>query len=320
MKKYISTIARILISFGLLGLLIWVMKNDLGKIGSTLKQIDMRVIFLAVGLIFVNVGIQAYRLKIIFKGEDLNIKFRNALELTFVGYFFNNFMPTAVGGDIIKAHYASKFNGEKLKSYASVFMDRLIGLYTFVLIAAVSLIVYRGDLDMPGVKIIVVGLSLVGGLGFFVITHKKAAIFLSGLFSKIKMLGLGKKLNDIYDIVHDYRNRKDVIMKAAITSSLGQCIYFSIIFLFFIAMGADVTIGDILLIMPIVILISMVPSLGGLGVREGAIVAFFSPIAGRDNAFAASLLMLSTLFFMSIIGGIICFWWNISGRLKANKL
>jgi uncharacterized membrane protein YbhN (UPF0104 family) len=74
--------------------------------------------------------------------------------------------------------------------------------------------------------------------------------------------------------------------------------------------------------MPIVVFISMVPSIGGLGIREGAIVAFFTPFVGRENAFAVSLLMLASLFFLSVIGGVVYFTRNVRERgvsVRASK-
>jgi len=318
-KKSFSVAMRVLISFGLLGLLVWIMKDDLGGIWPALKEIK-NYLPVAAFLVLVNIYLQAYRLKIIFEGEDLDLTLLSSLRLTFIGSFFNNFMPTAVGGDIVKAHYASRINGEKLKSYASVMMDRLIGLYTFVAIAAVSCLVYRGRIDMPAIKPAVIGITLAGIAGYFVITHKKIAVFLEKAFFGIKMMGLGKKLNDIYEIVQDYRNRKDVVTKSFVTSVMAQGIYFFTVFFFFRALGGGVSLGDVFLIMPIVTFLSMVPSLGGLGVREGAIVALFTPIAGKDISFAVSLLVFGGLLFISIIGGIIYFLWNIRGIGAEKKL
>jgi len=58
----------------------------------------------------------------------------------------------------------------------------------------------------------------------------------------------------------------------------------------------------------------MIPSVGGLGVRESAIVLLFDPLVGREMAFAMSLLYLAGLFGISFIGGIVYLWWNISRR------
>ena len=57
----------------------------------------------------------------------------------------------------------------------------------------------------------------------------------------------------------------------------------------------------------------MLPSIGGLGVREGAFVAFFAALAGRDTAFAVSLLLLSGLLVVSFLGGLVYLWWGVSG-------
>jgi len=62
--------------------------------------------------------------------------------------------------------------------------------------------------------------------------------------------------------------------------------------------------------------ISMIPSIGGLGVREGAIVAFFSVLVGKETAFAGSLLLMFGYFFASFVGGVIFLFWSISENRK----
>ena len=114
------------------------MRKDAGNIAASLAGVNFSIIGICAVLVVVNVSLQGYRLKIIFLGEDIDITLRRSLELTFVGYFFNNFMPTAVGGDIVKAHYAGVSSGKRVESYASVFMDRMIGLYTFITVAAIA--------------------------------------------------------------------------------------------------------------------------------------------------------------------------------------
>ena len=288
MKNKISTLIRVVTSFGLLGFLIWFMRGDIAKIGSSLAAANLNIIGICVISIFINTLMQAYRLKTIFCGENLNITFKESVEFTFVGYFFNNFMPTAVGGDIVKAHYAASANGKKVESYASVFMDRIIGLYTFIVVAAAALILDQGKMRIVGVKPVVFGLIVMGVIGYIVVTHKNIEQFMERAFNRIKMFGIGKKLHSLYLVVHDYRNRGDIVIKSVIISLCGQGLYFISVYLIFKALGGTVAFGNILLIMPIVVFISMIPSLGGLGVREGAIVALFSPLVGRDMAFSAS--------------------------------
>ena len=61
----------------------------------------------------------------------------------------------------------------------------------------------------------------------------------------------------------------------------------------------------ILLIMPIIYIASMLPSVNGLGVREGAFLILFRPIIGAEKAFALSLLWLFLYLLFSIFGGFV---------------
>ena len=311
MKIKFSSILRIFISFSLLGLLFWIMRDDVRGIWAIVSKSDLRLIALAAVIILFNVTMLAYRMKVVFLGENLNITLSESLQLTFIGYFFNNFMPTAVGGDIVKAHYAAKHNGKKVESYASVLMDRFLGLYTFLIVAAVALVVDRGRFQIAAIRSLVFALLLVGLAGFIIATNTRVARFMERFLAKIKMMRLGERIHSIYTIVHDYRNRRGVVAKSFLISILAQCMYFYAVYLFFLSLGTEVNLGNIFLIMPVVTFISMVPSVGGLGVREGAIVAFFTPLAGKETAFAASMLFLFGLLFISFIGGVIYLYWSI---------
>jgi hypothetical protein len=57
--------------------------------------------------------------------------------------------------------------------------------------------------------------------------------------------------------------------------------------------------------MPIISAVSLLPSINGLGVREGSTVLFFGPIIGKENAFVVSILWFLVLFVTSIAGGLI---------------
>ena len=313
MKNKISTLIRISISFGLLGLLFWIMRGEIRSIWGIISKSDPKYIIAAACFLLVNVTLLSYRMKIIFLGENLEITLGESLQLTLIGYFFNNFMPTAVGGDIVKAHYAAHANREKIKSYASVLMDRFIGLYTFLVVAAVALVVDWGRSQFAVVRPVVFCLLIVGIAGFVIATNRTVAQFMERFFAKLKMFRLGERLNAVYNIVHDYRNRQDVVLRAFLVSIIGQSIYFFIVYLFFISLGQRISLGYIFLIMPVVTFISMIPSVGGLGVREGAIVTFFAPIAGKEAAFAASLLLLFGLLFISVLGGGVYLWWGLTG-------
>lgn len=314
LKKFLSLFLRIGVSFGLLAGLIWMMRKDLVDIGSAIYSCQMQFLVAAIVIFVFNVTILSYRMKIVFNGENLDISLWESIQLNFMGYFFNNFLPTSVGGDIVKAHYAANRNNLRVKSYASVIMDRIIGLYSFLIVAGIALVFDNGRFKMVSIRPFVYSLAAIGAVAFVVITNKKVAGIMERFFMKIKLGRIGEKLDSIYKIVHDYRNRLDVVWKALVISMVSQTVYFTTIYMFFLALGSDIKLGNVFLIMPVITFISMIPSLGGLGVREGAMVAFFAPLAGKQTAFAASILALLGLFVASIVGGIFYLYWMFMGR------
>jgi len=315
MKKKLFTFLRLALSFGLLGLLFWFMRGKVRHIWGTISGCNIGFLGLGIMVILMDVLVMGARLRTVFKGENLHISFKRAFQLTCVGYYFNNFMPTSMGGDVIKAHYASSIDSkDRIRSYASVFMDRFIGLYAILIISACALIVDRGRLEISGIRSLITILIAVGIISFVVVTNKGIAAKVERFFLKFKKFNIGESLNRLYGIVHDYRNRKGIIAKALLMSLTAQTLYFLTAYLFFLALGASISLGNIFLLMPVVMFISMVPSLGGLGFREGATVVLFAPFVGKEIAFAVSLLMLGALFFISIIGGGIYLVWSVKGE------
>jgi uncharacterized protein (TIRG00374 family) len=153
----------------------------------------------------------------------------------------------------------------------------------------------------------------VGAAGFVAAVNSAVARFLGRSFERLKMFRLGEKLKAVYNIVHDYRNRGGIVAKSFAISIAAQSLYFIVVYLFFLSMGKQVNIGNIFLIMPVVTFVSMLPSIGGLGVREGAFVALFASLTGKELAFAVSLLLLLGLFVVSFLGGMVYLWWGLSG-------
>ena len=305
MKAKLSILLRVLVSVGFLTFIAWNMRGQFPQIVSTLKSTNV-LIFVTAVLIFmsVNISLMALRLYLLFSGEGLKVDFWKAFQLTYVGFFFNNFMPTAVGGDIIKAYYVQRQTGQSQKAFIAVFMDRFIGLFSFVGIAVIALVLAWDKID-PLIGKIIIGLAILSAVGFFFTLNAKVAEFLMKIFSKIKLWNLGKHISKIYMAIHDYKNKKTVILGVVLVSIAAQCIYFTVIYLMTKSLSLSVPLVMIFLIMPIVCVVSLLPSLGGLGLREGAIVVLFSPIVGKDAAFSISILLLAMLFTLSIIGAII---------------
>ena len=305
MRSKIVTYMRVAISIGLLTLLLFIMRGKYGIIIDELKRTYL-IVFAAAFLMYsLNIALTTVRLQTLLRGENITFPFPKLLELTCMGFFFNNFMPTSIGGDIIKAYYVGKITHRRAGSYVSVFMDRFTGLFSFAGIGLIALLASWRTVEETAAKTAVLMFVLACIFAAVISLNAKAAKIVTNILSKIRAKNIGEKLLDIYNMLHNYKNKKNILVKTVCMSAVSQIFYFITIYFLFKAVRLDISFKYILLIMPVVSVISLLPSLGGLGIREGAIVAFFGPLVGAEKAFGVSVLLLAILFMMSLIGGII---------------
>ena len=302
MKKILL---RLLISAAFIALLLYLMRNDIPEILGTLRSADHGLILLALLIFVASTVIFAERLQLIFGAENIRVPILELVNLSFIGYFFNNFLPTSVGGDIVKALCAARVTKEPMKSVTTILMDRIFGLFTFIVIPSVSLLFFLKQVGNPKVLLIVYSFLAVSIFCFFLIFNRSLARQFRFVETLLKWVRLDEKARRIYDGLHDFKDRKKVIFWAMMLSVAGQMIGLWILYLAAAALGSKTPMIYFFLLVPVVQLVSMVPSLNGLGPREWAYIALLGPYMGRENAAALSIVWLGMLFVMSLIGGAI---------------
>ncbi len=294
---------RTVVSVSLIVVLLCMMRGSYVRILEIFKDINIAVFVYSVFIFFAAISIAAMRVRMLIRAQELSVTFIEAVNLTFIGYFFNNFLPTAIGGDVVKAYYVAKKTNNTTASFASVFMDRFLGLFTMMVMAGLALIFAKGFVKDQAAVNMVYGAVAVSVLLLAFIFHKPFASRFSFLF---KLAGpLEGKLRHLYEIVHSYHKKRLLLLSSFILSFISQFIYFYSIFLLVTSIGSHVPFKELFLRIPLVSAFSLLPSINGLGVREGSIVVLFGPLVGKGNAFAVSILMLATLMITSLIGGVI---------------
>lgn len=79
---------------------------------------------------------QAYRLVLMVAIQGVRISYWNAIKFTFAGNFFNFALPGTTGGDLVKAYYLTRYTHLKTEVVTTVFLDRAIGLFGILVLAA----------------------------------------------------------------------------------------------------------------------------------------------------------------------------------------
>jgi len=304
-KGKLSIILRFVVSFGLLLLLVWLMRKDAGEVLGILKGSNKGFILMALFINLLLSAVVAYRLKLLMSGQKVFLSIKDAIYLTFIGYFFNNFLPTAIGGDIVKAHYAYKKTNNRAASYAAVLADRILGLIATLLVALVGLVFMGKNMDNKFIVWAVPFVFILTVLMMMFLLKKnnipeKAPSRGKGIFHAIK-----EKLLKLYAAINLYRN-SPVLLAKGIALSLGlQFLSIISIYLLVLSTAGDIPLFRLFLVIPLVWAVSMLPSLNGLGVREGAFVYFLKGYIGAEKALAVSILWLGLIMLYSAIGGIL---------------
>lgn len=303
--KNIFNYLKVLISIALLVALAWIMRDKLSGIGVIIKGADKMFVLAALGLLMFGMILQAFRLKILLDAQSIHLSIKDLIFLTFIGQFFNNFMPTSIGGDVVKAYYASGRSKKKLETFTAVAVDRMLGVITLVWISVFAFIFGRQQAVNKMVIFIVCFMAMAGTLFMAVIFNKKAAKIFLWFKNIVRSHRRKDHLQRLYDATNQYRRHKLYIFHALWLSLVAQLFFFYMAYILAISISSRVSFLFLLKALPAISTISMLPSVNGLGIRESGFVGFLGNVMGRDNAFALSLLYLGVTLIASMLGGII---------------
>lgn len=310
MKKNTAVILKILISLFFIALLLWLMKGSIKQILVMLKATKMWLFCLGFLLFFFNIVILSYRLKKVMTVQNIQLPLKDVTRLSLIGLFFTNFMPTAIGGDVVKAYYTAKSTDKKLESFTSIFMDRVLGLLSFVVLATFALVFYGKNIENKVVIWAVSSMLVVSLLTLIALLNKNIAKKLRFVLTTLRFVKLDAKLRKIYEAIASYRHHKMIIIQAFYISLICQVLSIFIIYLLAKSISVSIPLMVLFLVVPIIVTLSMFPSLNGLGIREGAYVYFLGGIVGHEQSFALSLLWLGLFLGISLLGGVVYLFWR----------
>ncbi len=274
-KQRIWLIVRILISLSLLAYILTA-KTSLRDIGRTLSGIDPFWLAAALSLHVIGLVVSAYRWQILARAQGDVVPLGFLVRSYLVGTFFNNFLPTRFGGDVVRIWDGSRYSESLVKSSAIVVVERVSGL---VILFAFALTASLFRLDMAR-RLPVIWVSLLAGLAGLA----AAGIFLSPpagrLLSRLPEGGwagrLMSKVRGFREVVVGYGRRPGPMLLAigwAFVLQVNVIVYYVIIGH---ALGLRLPILDYFIFIPIVLLVQTLPlTIGGLGLRESAYLAVF---------------------------------------------
>ena len=217
------------------------------------------------------------------------------------GQFVGNFLPTTIGGDVLRVSRLGRDSGDRPNAFASVIIERLTGWVVLPLLTLLALIINRGLLrDTAGrVALGIAAVTLVILFGIvYLAEHPKVGGRIVG------ETAVRQRLGAVHTGLSIYRTEP----RAAFRLLLIAVAYQSLLVLATGMAGAAIGVNPgptaWLAFAPMVLIVQVLPvAIGGLGVREGALVVFLGAHGVSDGqAVSLGLVLYALNLVVSLTG------------------
>jgi uncharacterized protein (TIRG00374 family) len=288
-KKAKSLLIQVLKVALSVGLIFWLIQSGKLNFKALLNLLQPQYLALALALMGANLFLTSERWRMLLLTQSHRLSAWSTFKLTLIGIFFNFAVPGGVGGDLVKAFYFTKDHPEsRMVAATSVLMDRVLGLYSMILMALFAMIFDWQHVQSNNSLHLLWTLVLLLFLGFtialWMIFSQK--MYERGLLKRaFRKLPFSSKTLRIYETLHLYgRNFKHVFM-AIIMSLFAQT--FSILFMILagtVSGMVDIKWSTYFLVAPLGFMATAIPiSPAGVGVGQAAFYFLFNLYSGQTT-------------------------------------
>ena len=288
-------------------------RADVDALGHALAHAQVEEVMLALVALLAGLVVNAFRWQLFLRPLGLGLPARDLVRLTFVGTFFNAFLPTGFGGDAYKSFRLRDRSGVA-PPLATTVLDRLAGLAGMALLGmagcAWRLAAGRGD------RVIVAALIL--GIG--VLAGSAVALWLAPKWSMTgHTSGVSSRLRVFGQAFATAGREPQAVRWGTVAGIASAMLFVAVNALLAVSLNITLPLAVFPAIVLIALLTTVVPlSINGLGFREAAYVWCLATYGiGHDRALAFALLMLAVTLTSSAVGGIV--YAAAGGQVKGGR-
>lgn len=303
MNRTLLLVVKLVLSVGLLAYLL--QSVDLSDVLRHFIE-GRHTLFAVAALVYIVVVLlSTVRWKVLLDAVEKGHTFGELLNSYMVASFFGNFLPSNVGGDVVRVRDTAKHVGSHTAALTVAFVDRVVGFVALYFIAAPAFLL-GGSLvrGLAGARVILLGLTVL----FIVL----GAIFMrSGLVTRVvERVGVRRfpwihtKFESVQSTVNVFRANKAALFEAFLLSLLLQFLGVVYFYLVASALRIPLDLGTAMLMVPLCSLIQAIPiSFNGWGIRESVYVLYFHQVGlPRTSALAFSIVAAGLVVLLSISG------------------
>lgn len=258
----------------------------------------------ALAVTFVGIVLSAVRWQRVLAALDLRARITALTSYQLAGVFVGNFLPSTIGGDVLRVSRLSAASGRGPDSFASVVLERLTGWLVLPVITLTALALNPGLLRLGLASQVAVAISVATLLLLAVVLVLAASPHLGRRLEGHE--GVRGFLRAVHLGIHRFRDNPGLAFEVLVAGFVYQLAVVLAAFLASEALGLDVGWTAMMAFMPAVAILQVLPiTISGLGVREGAFVLFLSRSGlgvTAQQAIALGLLIYAVNLVVSLAG------------------
>lgn len=303
-RRVLVPVAKVVVSAALLWLLLG--RVDLVRLLAQARQASVPWLLAALALYFAMVLVSAWRWALLLTAQGATVSARWLVNSCLVATFFNNFLPSNIGGDVIRIRDTAPATGSKTTATTIVLADRGLGLLGLLIVAAVAAS-GPGSLGpefswLPPLlwAAVVAGATAVV---LFVLTPRVGAWCLSPLHA-FNHDWVTKRVLQLTETIARLGQRPAGLLWCSVGAVVVQLILVAFYAAITQSMGIPIPVWHLAVLVPLSFLAQMVPiSMNGFGVREAVFTYYFQRISlPAESALAVSFMGAALVMVFSLSG------------------
>jgi hypothetical protein len=283
-------------------------KIEIGRLWAGARQASLAWLAAALVIYFINVLVSIWRWSLLLHAQDVDVPGRSLLGSFLVALFFNNFLPSNIGGDVIRIGDTARPARSKTVATLVVLADRVLGFMALVLIAALAATAMAGAARRAPLPIwpswLWAGLLLAAAASAPAVLAPAGVGRLLQPLTVLHPEWIGTRIDSLTTVLERFRDRP-----AVLASCFGGALFVQatiVVFYLVVAHALRINIAafDLAVIVPISFIVQMLPvSVNGFGVREATFSFYFVRVGQpMEAALLVSLVATALIMLFSLTG------------------
>jgi uncharacterized membrane protein YbhN (UPF0104 family) len=304
-RQYALMALKLAVSVALLALLF--SRIDVARLWTSVRHASVPWLLVALSVYALNVLAATWRWHLLLAAQDVQVRRRTLLGSFLVALFFNNFLPSNIGGDVVRISDTARAARSKTLAATVVLVDRGIGLMGLVLVAAMGATIAENSRH---VSTPIWPSWLWAGFLVGAAAAAPAVLAPAGFGRLLQPLTVfhpewvGSRIEKLTAVLARFRDRPTALAACFAGAIIVQATIVVFYVIVAYALHLNMAFLDLAVIVPMSFVVQMLPlSVNGFGVREATFALYFQRVGQPlESALLVSLVPTALIMLFSLGG------------------